>query len=79
MIRNRKETTVRKRRIRVEAHRTLDKQEKRQSSGPQVALTSKVPGLPPTDNLKKYPDEAYGDTEIPQRGKRLDNLKARTN
>lgn len=26
-----------------------------------------VDGVPPTRNLKKRPDEAYGDTEIPER------------
>ena len=27
----------------------------------------KVPDLPPNERLKKHPDEAYGDTEIPER------------
>ncbi len=31
----------------------------------QAPKHSKVEGVPPTDNLKKAPDEAYGDTEIP--------------
>jgi hypothetical protein len=78
MIRNRKETIVRKRHRRVKTQPGFE-QEKRQSSGAQVPSTSKVPGVPPTDNLKKHPDEAYGDTEIPQRGKHLDNLKAGIN
>jgi hypothetical protein len=26
-----------------------------------------VEGLPPSDNLRKHADEAYGDTEIPHR------------
>jgi hypothetical protein len=34
-----------------------------------------VPGAPPTDNVRKHPDEVYGDTEIPQRGARLDRIK----
>jgi hypothetical protein len=32
-------------------------------------------GLPPTDNLRKHPDEVYGDTEIPDRGRELNQLK----
>jgi hypothetical protein len=76
MAQNRKETTVRKRRMGVETHRTIEKQEKPDT---QVPAASKAPGIPPTDNLKKHPDEAYGDTEIPQRGKHLDSLKAGTN
>ncbi len=79
MVQNREETKARKRHSRVKTHRTLDEQEKRQSRDTQVPPTSKVPGLPPTANLNKHPDEAYGDTEIPQRGKHLDNLKAGTN
>lgn len=31
-------------------------------------LPAKVDGVPPTQNLKKHPDEVYGDTEIPHRG-----------
>ena len=27
----------------------------------------KVPDLPPHEQLEKHPDEAYGDTEIPER------------
>ena len=27
----------------------------------------KSPELPPNENLNKHPDEAYGDTEIPER------------
>lgn len=79
MVQNREETKARKRHSRVKTHRALDKQAKRQSRDTQVPPTSKVPGLRPTDNLNKHPDEAYGDTEIPQRGKHLDNLKAGTN
>jgi hypothetical protein len=63
----------------VETRRTLDKKEKRESADRQVPLTSKVAGLPPTDNLNNHPDEACGDTEIPQRGEHLDYLKAGTN
>jgi hypothetical protein len=36
---------------------------------------SDVPGVPPTDNLRRHPDEAYGDTEISQRGQVLDKIK----
>jgi hypothetical protein len=79
MARNRKESTARKRRIRVETHRTIDKQQKQQSSDTEVPPMSKPPGIPPTGNLNKHPDEVYGDTEIPQRGKHLDSLKAGTN
>jgi hypothetical protein len=28
---------------------------------------TKVPDLPPNERLQKHPDEAYGDTEIPER------------
>ncbi len=68
LIRNRKEPKTTKPHSRVKTHR----------SDTQVPLTSKVPRLPPTDNLNKHPDEAYGDTEIQPRGKHLDNLKAGT-
>ena len=40
---------------------------------PQVAnqrrSTSKTADLPPNKNIRKYPDEIYGDTEIPDRKK----------
>ena len=36
---------------------------------------SDVPGVPPTDNVRKHPDEVYGDTEIPERGGQLDKVK----
>jgi hypothetical protein len=36
---------------------------------------SHVPGVPPTDNLRRHPDEAYGDTEISERGQVLDKIK----
>jgi hypothetical protein len=78
VIRNRKETTTGKRRNGASTHHTLGKEQKRQADTSERP-TSKVPGIPPTDNLKKHPDEAYGDTEIPQRGKQLDKLKAGTN
>ncbi|HTQ95963.1 MAG TPA: hypothetical protein VMH89_04115 [Candidatus Acidoferrum sp.] len=35
----------------------------------------KIDALPPNENLRKHPDEVYGDTEIPRRGKLLDDLK----
>jgi hypothetical protein len=35
---------------------------------------SETSGVPPTDNLRKHPDEVYGDTEIPQRGHHLDKI-----
>jgi hypothetical protein len=41
-------------------------------------IISSIDGLPPTKNLRKHPDEAYGDTEIPRRGKVLDELKRRS-
>jgi hypothetical protein len=28
---------------------------------------SKISDLPPNKNIRKYPDEIYGDTEIPER------------
>lgn len=34
-----------------------------------------VPGVPPTDKVRKHPDEVYGDTEIPHRGAHLDKIK----
>ena len=39
------------------------------------AIAPAVEGVPPTDNLRKHPDAAYGDTEIPDRGAQLDKLK----
>jgi hypothetical protein len=35
----------------------------------------RIDALPPNANLRKHPDEVYGDTEIPRRGKLLDDLK----
>jgi hypothetical protein len=35
----------------------------------------KIDALPPNANLRKHPDEVYGDTEIPGRGQLLDDLK----
>jgi hypothetical protein len=32
-----------------------------------VGRGSRKHGIPPTTNLKKFPDEAYGDIEIPHR------------
>jgi hypothetical protein len=32
---------------------------------------SKVKELPPNENLKKLPDEVYGDTEIPRKHRNL--------
>ncbi|MGB2632432.1 MAG: hypothetical protein WAM58_00720 [Candidatus Acidiferrum sp.] len=79
MIRNDKAKTASKPDSQVKTHRTQDKRPKGQSPVTPVPPTSKVPGLPPTDNLHKHPDEAYGDTEIPQRGAHLDKLKTGTN
>ena len=31
----------------------------------------KVPDLPPNEHLEKHPDEAYGDTEIPERNEEI--------
>ena len=31
----------------------------------------KVPDLPPHEQLEKHPDEAYGDTEIPERNEEI--------
>jgi hypothetical protein len=39
------------------------------------SISSQVAGVHPTDNLRKYPDEAYGDTEIPHRGGQLERIK----
>ena len=38
----------------------------------------RVEGLPPTGNLRKHPDEAYGDTEIPARDRTLNEIKHRS-
>jgi hypothetical protein len=35
----------------------------------QQRNTSKTADLPPNKNIRKYPDEIYGDTEIPDRKK----------
>jgi hypothetical protein len=40
------------------------------------AEASHIAGLPPTDNLRRHPDEVYGDTEIPRRGRALDKMKS---
>jgi hypothetical protein len=47
----------------------------KQSHRANKEQTAQVPGAPPTDNLRKHPDEVYGDTEIPERGRSLDKIK----
>jgi hypothetical protein len=34
-------------------------------------VPSKISELPPNENLKKLPDEVYGDTEIPRKQRNL--------
>jgi hypothetical protein len=34
-------------------------------------IPSKISELPPNENLKKLPDEVYGDTEIPRKQRNL--------
>ena len=45
------------------------KQRPRSTSGGGQRKTrpSQQPDLPPNENLQKHPDEAYGDTQIPER------------
>jgi hypothetical protein len=51
------------------------KNEKLESATPPSNQNSKTPTkiseLPPNENVKKLPDEAYGDTEIPQKQRNL--------
>jgi len=45
------------------------KQRPRSTSGgaQRKTQTPQKPDLPPNENLQKHPDEAYGDTQIPER------------
>jgi hypothetical protein len=36
-----------------------------------LKVTNKIEELPPNENLKKLPDEVYGDTEIPRKQRNL--------
>jgi hypothetical protein len=51
------------------------KNEKLECATPPSNQGSKIPAkiskLPPNEKLKKLPDEAYGDTEIPQKQRNL--------
>jgi len=51
------------------------KNEKLECATPRSNQDSKIPAkigkLPPNENLKKLPDEACGDTEIPQKQRNL--------
>lgn len=57
------EKTDKRKRLRSEANSN-------KASANQSA-TGKLPELPPNENLKKFPDEAYGDTQIPARDRNL--------
>jgi hypothetical protein len=48
---------------------------KREAEELAHGLVASVDGEPPCENIRKHPDEVYGDTEIPNRGKALDQLK----
>ena len=55
--------------------RTGASRQHREAAELEQVIIASVDGIPPTDNLRKHPDEAYGDMEIPGRGKTLDRLK----
>jgi hypothetical protein len=40
-------------------------------ASPQSNVINKTEELPPNENLKKLPDEVYGDTEIPRKHRNL--------
>ncbi len=60
---------------------TKPKRQKRSKHNEEVAINpptngvfnaaNKTKELPPNENLKKLPDEAYGDTEIPRKHRNL--------
>jgi hypothetical protein len=45
----------------------------RQQAGKGHFEDCRVDGLPPNNNLRKRPDKAYGDTEMPRRGRTLES------
>jgi len=47
--------------------RATPQQSTRPPAGEKRAPSGRLKDLPPNENLKKLPDEAYGDTEIPSR------------
>jgi hypothetical protein len=48
---------------------------KREAEELERGIRVSVDGEPPCENIRKHPDEVYGDTEIPDRGRVLDQLK----
>jgi hypothetical protein len=57
------------------ARRSRVARQQREAAELEQVIIASLDGIPPTDNLRKHPDEAYGDMEIPERGKALDQLK----
>jgi hypothetical protein len=48
---------------------------KRETEELERGIDASIDGEPPCENIRKHPDEVYGDTEIPDRGRVLDELK----
>lgn len=46
-----------------------------QAAAPENTQAERIEDIPPTINLRKHPDEGYGDAERFRRGKRLDQLR----
>jgi hypothetical protein len=56
------------------AHARTEKSKRRRDQKREKGILkpNRVDGLPPNDNLRKHPDEAYGDTQISRRGRTLE-------
>ncbi len=57
------------------AHSDNSKRQRDKKREKDILKPTRVDGLPPNDQLGKHPDEAYGDTEVPQRGRTLRRMK----
>jgi hypothetical protein len=53
------------------AQKKSTKRLRRRDYPERTPKSNDVEGLPPNENLRKDPDEVYGDTEIPHRGRSL--------
>jgi hypothetical protein len=76
--------TTGKTKSKIKTHRQKPREGKsskansRQAAELEQLIIASVQELPPTENLRKYPDEVYGDTEVPRRGKVLHQLKRKS-
>jgi hypothetical protein len=59
---------IRTRKNKLKRHSEEPSTGRRHTLGTEISASSQVEEVPPTDNLRKHPDEAYGDTEVPHRG-----------